>query len=146
MKGVVPQKGKVFQMKISVNSGPHDGFTASPDQCKQLSNFLWDWYDSIPKGIASHIEVITVNMTRSISVKVILSGSYQHHYYNSGLESVCWKTQFDEILTYPIYEGVDKKHRELTNKLRRALEAEIKTYQPLLSDLSSMFESMAVRY
>lgn len=85
-------------------------------------------------------------MDCALNIKVVLSGRYQHYYQGCGLEQAGWKTQFDKTVHYSMHEGVDECPEELTNKLRQALEAEIKTYQPLLSDLGSMFEMLSVRY
>lgn len=134
-------------MKLSINQGPYVdrtdyGFVMSSEHCKQLSNFLWDWKDSLPKDVAKHIKVVTVNPTRvinvseSVSIKVVLSGGYSHH----------WETNFEKVFIYSERDGVRVCANELTNNTRRALEEEIKKYQPSLSELGSMVEKLAIRY
>ncbi|KKT30699.1 MAG: hypothetical protein UW27_C0002G0061 [Parcubacteria group bacterium GW2011_GWA1_44_13] len=146
MRGAVPQKG--FKMKLSINQGPFVdridyGFIMSTEHCKQLSNFLWDWTDSLPKEISRHIAVIVVNPTglinlsESVGLKVVLSGGFSNRR---------WETQFEGIFIYSGSDGVRVSADKLTMSVRSALEEEVKKYQPLLSQLGSMVETLAVRY
>ncbi|MGB2580217.1 MAG: hypothetical protein WBC83_00815 [Minisyncoccia bacterium] len=145
MRGVVPQKG--FKMKISMNQGPYVdrtdyGFVMSTEHCKQLSDFLWDWKDSLPAQIACHVEVITINPTRrvncpaAICIKVILSGGGENS----------WKAHFEQMESYSIRDGVNISANNLLLNLRSALRAELSKYQSVQNELASMIGKLDVHY
>lgn len=146
MKGVVPQKG--LKMKLSINPGPcvdrtNYEFVVSSENCKKLSDFIWDWKDSLPLQISRYIQVITVNPTHIVNVpmamiiKVVISGEVYGRR---------WETNFERVFVYSEHDGVRVHANELTNSIRRALEAEINIHQPILAELGSMVEHLAVHY
>lgn len=146
MKEAVPQKG--FKMKLSINQGPYaEGAHCGSifvEHCKMISNFLFDWYSSLPKEVAVCVEVMVVtsvkdtSMQSDIELKVVLSGL-------GG-----WKTQFTKQLTSGYYRkdrtstfgevfGVAKFLKEdLNRRLKATIEAEMSVREKLVSSLDSL--------
>ena len=143
MKGAVPQKG--LKMKLSINQGPYVdgtdyGFVISREHCKQISDFLWDWKDSLPAQIFCNIEVITVNPTKrsataGISIKMVLSGG-EHS----------WKAQFEHTETYSVRDSVSISSNGLLQQLRSTLKDELIKYSSVSNEINSMISKLDVHY
>lgn len=129
MKWVVPQKG--FKMKLSINRGPYNGgtnleFMISVDNCKTLSNLLWDWYGLLPEIVAKNIDIITVTTGRcatgdQVFIRVLLFGEKE-----SGNSTELMLFNYN---TQPIIKSEKKFKRDLNNKLSWFIKRKLKGVQ-----------------
>lgn len=153
MRGAMPQKG--LKMKLSLNCGSffNNTFVISTEHSRQLSNFLWDWMESLPREILGHVEIITVNpcpmpFGRGIVIRVILSWGCTHHTGDGGTESLSLKNEFQVSFFYSphsdcaIGEHVKDLKNNLNEKLLATLKDERNTYEPHIRLIDSLVGSM----
>ena len=150
-------------MKLTIHQKDPSGKTEidlSLEDNNTIKRTIEEWEASLPKEITMCIESVIVKprkaselLRNQVVIIVFLQGFYiRYSDCERTTEKKSWKNKFELLLPNSakgselLEDGGVYLRRELTNHLRRAISAQIKTYQPLISELSWMFESLSVRY
>lgn len=143
-------------MKLSINQGTFVGkerfnFSISSKRCKELGDFLWDWFDSLPKDVQDVVEVITVNphlrpLATAIVIKFVLSEGV-----SSGGESK-WTTQFTYSFTLPfddessvfsyLFNSLESVEKNLNTILFAEIGKEAKVHKKTSTHLENLVASL----
>ena len=141
-------------MKLSINQGPFAvdkkfSFVIPNEHCKEIGNFLWDWYSLLPEELRNAIDVVTVNPDRQhetsrIIIKIIMSG--EHSEFKDG----DWKIEIVANFIYPhqypqitsAFLHANDFGTQLKTKVFEALENEATVYKASSEKLSLLAKSI----
>ena len=144
-------------MKLSITQGPivrgaSVGFSIPNNHCKELSNFLWEWYAKLPEIVSQYIDVVIVNPLnvpngKRIAIKVLLSGTYLHTHGDSQ-ETKEWKNEFVvHIFCYSpkcisILEREKDLGENLYTKLLSSFQKELNSYGSAVKILDHLVDTV----
>ncbi|MCK9345024.1 MAG: hypothetical protein M0P64_02775 [Candidatus Pacebacteria bacterium] len=162
MKGAVPQKG-LKMLKLSITQGPiingeDVGFAISLKHIKEISNFLCEWYEAVPSGIAKHIEVIRVVPSNGkhkyarVLIEVILSGDSSRvgvTGISDGFILTPWKSSIGYCFysydsSMDILDGDARREveKELNERLASAICQQLESHQAQHKYFDSLFRQL----